>query len=61
MKLEELAEINCEPPIVYVYNTEGKALLKTTNTGVKHHDFVRTKEVIELKSNGLALFVTIKE
>lgn len=61
MKLEELSEINCEPAIVYVYNTEGKALLKTTNTGVKNHDFVRTKEVVKLKSTGLALFVTIKE
>ena len=61
MKLEELAEINCEPAIVYVYNTGGKALLKTTNTGIKNHDFVRTKEVVGLRSNGLALFVTIKE
>ena len=61
MKLEELAEINCEPSVVYVYNTEGKALLKTTNKGIVNHDFVRTKKVIGLESNGLALFVTIKE
>lgn len=61
MKLEELSEINCEPPIVYVYNTEGKALLKTINTNIKHHDLVRTKEVVGLESNGVALYVTIKE
>lgn len=61
MKLEELAEINCEPSIVYVYNIEGKALLKTINTNIKHHDSVRTKEVIGLKSNGVALYITIKE
>ena len=61
MKLEEFSNITCKPSVMYIYNTDGKVLLKTTNTNVKNHDFVRFKEVVSIEATNLAWFITIKE
>lgn len=60
MKLEDFADITCDPSIIYVYNIEGKALLKTSNTNIKSFG-ICNKEIIKIKSDGLSFRITIKE
>ena len=60
MKLKEFADVICEPSSVYVYEVMGKALLKTTNTNIKNHDFVSDREVVKIEANNSAFYITVK-